>query len=146
MNINRSEIPFPVSLVSKWSPRTMFFVDSMGAILTATTIGIVLPYFNDYLGVEIGHLHFLAIYVLVLFAYSFSVFLIKPTKWVILLKIIALANFSYCVITLKLVYQHFEDLTMLAVIYFIVESLLIMGIAVVEWRYSEYFSSREIIN
>lgn len=143
MNIKQTEIPFPLSLISNWSPRTMFLADSIGAILTASTIGIVLPYFNEYFGVELRHLYFLAAYVSVLFVYSFSIFLFKPSKWTLLLKIIALANFSYCVNTLKLVYEYHSRLTNLAIVYFVIESLLIMGIAAIEWKYSSYFSSRK---
>jgi len=127
-----------------WPPRRIFLFDALGALLTATILGGILPSFSETLGMSARLLYLLGGLALLFFVYSFLVFLIRPFAWVGYLQVIALANFSYCLLTLGLLWYWQDHLNPLAWVYFIGEALVIMGIAALEWGYAQQNSARSI--
>ncbi len=124
------------TLVQRWSPRRVFATDAAGALLTATTLGIVLPRFTATLGVGTGQLRFLAGTALLLFCYSLGVYLLKPVVWWRFLQLLALLNTMYVLLTWVLLALVADAPTWMAFVYFGAEALLIAAIAAVEWRYA----------
>lgn len=120
-----------------WTPRRLFLVDALGALLTTSILGFILPHFAQSWGIPRRDLYFLAGGVLLLFFYSISIFLIQPRYWLMYLRIIAGANFSYCLLTLALLWHWRQSAQALAYAYFIGEALVIFGIALLEWRYGQ---------
>lgn len=120
-----------------WTPRRLFLIDALGALLTASILGLLLPHFAQGWGIPRRDLYFLAGGVLLLFFYSISIFLIQPRYWLMYLRIIAGANFSYCLLTLALLWHWRQSAQTMAYTYFIGEALVIFGIARWEWRYGQ---------
>ena len=126
-----------VPLINDWSPKSVFLTDALGALFTTTMLGVILVQFRSYLGISSTLLYMLAMFVFALFLYSSSIYFIKPSKWVAYLKIIAILNWSYCIITLFTIFQIENSITLFGKVYFIGEALLIALIALLEWLYSK---------
>jgi hypothetical protein len=125
-----------------WSPRRVFLTDALGALLTTALLAGVLVPLRAYLGLDAATLYGLAALVSLLFVYSLTIFWVRPRRWVPFLRGIALANASYCFITLSILALRHAAITPLGYVYFIGEALLIAAIAWTEWTYATRFTDR----
>lgn len=115
----------------KLNDRNVFLFDGTGAVLSALTVGVVLPYFSDWIGMPVDILHTLGWLAASFAVYSLSCYwLIKRTKPLMLFGIIA-ANSLYCLINIVLLLTS-PDLTQIGRIYFLTETLIIFGVVFVE--------------
>ncbi len=96
-------------------------------------LGFVLVKFQDYTGMPVNSLYLLAFIPVLFFAYDL-VFLFTPFKKTVHLRIIAIANLLYVMLSLILVIFHFGQLTALGLTYFIGEILIVVLLARWEWR------------
>ena len=128
--------------VNKINPHKLFLIDSLGGLLSAFMLGFVLIKFESSVGMSRSILYFLSGIALVFSVYSFVCFLLKIKKWQIFLKIIAIANLLYCCLTLVLLVYLYEKLTILGLIYFVVEIIIVSGLAVIELKKAKnYFKN-----
>ncbi len=111
------------------NPRKIFFLDGLGAVLSVFLLGVVLVKFENTIGMPSQRLFFLAKIASVFALYSFSSAFIINKKWRKPLKIIAWANLSYCFITFSLLFLHYHELTILGIIYFLLEIIIIIIIS-----------------
>ncbi|MGM0579490.1 MAG: hypothetical protein ACQETL_02345 [Bacteroidota bacterium] len=111
------------------SHRKIFLIDGVGALLTTLIIGIVFTNFQEYIGMPREILISLAIIALGFFIYSLSCFLILKKNWKPFLKVIVIANLVYCIITTVLIILFFHQLTLLGLLYFIGE-IIVIGVLV----------------
>jgi hypothetical protein len=118
------------------SPRKIFLIDAIGALLSSSIIIFGIFYFESFLAMPPKTLTLLAVIPVFYAIYSFICFLIINTlkKVTNLLKIIAFANLSYCVLTLILCFYHFQELTILELSYFILEITTIVTLAFIELK------------
>ena len=116
------------------SPKKLFLIDGLGALVTALSLSLLLANFQAFFGMPIAFLYPLAAVASVFALYSFSCFRLLKKNWGKFLLIIALANLTYCAVTLYLVISLFEQLTIWGVLYFIGEIVIVVGLAVVELR------------
>jgi len=119
------------------TPKQLFLIDGLGALLTAIMLGLVLANFVPLFGMPKSILYPLSLIACVFAVYSLSCHFRFPANWQPYLKAIAAANLLYCCLTLGLVLlmvYSFQKLTMLGVIYFLVEIVIVVGLAVVELR------------
>jgi len=114
--------------------KRLFLVDSLGALLSAIMLGLVFTSFKDLIGLPVNTLYILAAIPVVFCIYSLSRYLKLPERWQPYLKAIAIANVSYCVLTASLVVIHFKRLTTLGIAYFLVEMLIVLFLARLEWK------------
>jgi len=114
--------------------RRLFLFDSLGAALTAGLLGLVLANFESFFGMPKTVLYWLTLFALVLSVFSFLSYLYGRRRWKILLLMIAIANISYCMLTSVLVFLKFDSLTFFGVLYFGVEVMIIMSLAIFELR------------
>jgi hypothetical protein len=63
---------------------------------------------------------------------------LNPAKWQIFLKIIAFANLFYCFITFGLVIYYFNSITILGIMYFIIEKIIVIPLAVFELKLTKH--------
>jgi len=117
------------------SPRQIFFADALGALLTASIVGILLVRLYIYLNIDKSTLYVLALIALLLFTYSSSMVLYRPVKWQGFMRILSLANGTYCLLTLGMLLYYKYEVTLVAVIYFVAEAILVTAIALTEWLY-----------
>ena len=110
-------------------PKQVFIVDYLGAMLSSFLLGIVLVYFQSYVGLPKAILYQLAIIALVLMTYSgLCILLIKKNHKPFLITI-GIANIVYCIGSL---YINFAELTILGLSYFILEKGIVLTLAYLE--------------
>ncbi len=114
-------------------PRLMLLIDASGAFVTAFMLGIVLANNTKVFGMPKEILGPLAIIALCFAIYSFCGYLFAR-KYKIYIRIIALANLSYCVTSATLIFMNIHSLTSFGILYFIGEIILITIIAFIEWQ------------
>lgn len=124
--------------MNQWilNPRRIFLFDGLGACLTAFLLGVVLTAFNEYFGMPQKTLNILALIALVFAVYSFCCFFFVGSNWRLFLKIIAAANLLYCCLTATLVIYFYPQLTVLGVVYFLLEIVVVCGLVLFELRWA----------
>ncbi|WP_299257983.1 hypothetical protein [uncultured Aquimarina sp.] len=113
-------------------PRQLFFIDGLGALLTIFFLTIVLTTFQEYIGMPKKTLYFLSVIAVIYGIYSISCYFLNPRNWQPFLKIIAFANLAYCFITIVFIYYYFQNMTVLGLLYFFLELLVIFGLVAIE--------------
>ena len=117
--------------------RTLFLIDGIGAVVSAILLGIVLPTFEDLIGMPISILQGLAIAATIFAIYSLTCFVIAPKRWHIYLRTIAIVNLLYCIASIGLVMYYYPQLTILGVTYFLIEKIIVISLATVELKTSK---------
>lgn len=113
--------------------RTLFLIDALGALISALMLGIVLLQYQAIFGIPVPILRFLAAVPCFFILYDLGSYLTNKSQNQ-LLKGIALANISYCILSLSLVSYHHEQLTWLGWGYIIGELMIILILVRIEWR------------
>jgi len=114
------------------NPKSLFLIDGLGALLTAFLTGVLLRMFEEAFGMPQKHLIILSILAGIFAIYSMSCYFFVGKKWRIFLRIIAIANLLYCFLTAGLVMYLYQQLTILGVIYFVAEILIVIALVYVE--------------
>lgn len=113
-------------------PRTLFLIDSAGALLSALLLLAALRYFSPHIGMPKTVLKLLWSAAGCFFFYSACCFLLLRERWAVFIRIIGFANALYCVLTLALIFLHYKGLTPLGLAYFTGETALICALACIE--------------
>jgi FtsH-binding integral membrane protein len=116
------------------TPRTLFFLDGVGALVTALLVGVVLPTLGEHIGTPRPVLRALALTAAVFAAYSLTCAATRPTRWPGYLRGIALANAGYCVVTVALLIRFSATLHALDWLYFVGEIVVVSALARLELR------------
>ncbi len=124
-------------MLERLSPKTLFLVDSMGALLTSFMLGFVLSTFEEVFGMPKSILYLLAPVAFGYSIYSFICYLKISSNWSPFLETIAWANLFYSTLTLGLVVYYWSFLTIIGSLYFILESIIIYGLAFLEFQKSK---------
>lgn len=114
------------------NPKLIFLIDGLGALLSTFLLGFVLIELQNLFGMPAEVLHFLATIASIFALYSFICAFCINKNWRFFLKIIAIFNLSYCILTFFLVYANQIFLTNLGVIYFSIEIIIITILALFE--------------
>ena len=118
-------------------PKSVFLIDAAGAALTCITIGYLLPQLQWLVGVLPGYVY--TILAGIAFTYGvYSLFhgVVAVKSWRFRLWLISTANIIYSVIILIIVALNIGNLTFLGVMYFLVESAVVIWLARQEYWYS----------
>lgn len=113
-------------------PRRFFLVDGIGALLTIILLVAVVARFEDSFGMPGNVVYGLSILACFYAVYSFSCYLFTPRRWRPYLKLIAIANLAYCCLTMGLLFYCIQRLTILGWLYFLIEIIIIAGLALIE--------------
>lgn len=116
------------------NPHKLFLLDGLGAVLSVTSLGLLLPYFNEYIGMPKQTLYALAVPAVFFGVYSLTCYLIRVKNWRSFLRGIAVANLLYCGVTVCLMFSHFRALTGWGLAYFMGEVVVILVIVFWELR------------
>ena len=109
-------------------------MDAVGALLSTASLGGLLPLLYDWVGMPLVTLYLLASLALVFAVYSLSCFFFVDHSNSLWLKIIILANGSYCLLTGCLLFLHIEDLKALGWAYFLGELAILFVVIKIERR------------
>ncbi len=115
-------------------PHKLFLLDGLGAVVSALSLGLLLPYFNEYVGIPRQTLYTLAVPAVFFALYSLSCYFAKVERWRLFLRGIAVANLLYCCVTIVLMLSHFITLTGWGLTYFTGEVFIILIIVYWELR------------
>lgn len=118
-------------------PEKLFLLDGSGAALTTCSLFFVVRNYNDYFGMPANMLTYLAAVGLVYCAYSMSCYFLLNGHWTFYLRIIAIGNFLYCVLTMTFLYACCDSLTRMGLAYFLGEMLIIAVLAYLELRVAQ---------
>lgn len=124
------------SLVEKWiaNPKKLFFVDGLGAWLSAFLMSGLLANFEGTFGMPLRPLMVLALIAGFFALYSFGCYFFLKHRWKPFMRAIAVANLMYSGLTLVLVVRHYDLLTLLGVGYFTIELLVLLVLIILEFR------------
>jgi hypothetical protein len=115
------------------SGKQLFLLDGSGAVLSAFFLGVVLRQLEPIFGMPVDTLTILALLACAFACYSWSCFFLVTNKWPSFLRVIMVVNVLYACLSLFLVYRHFADLTILGVVYFVLELIVLAGVVYVEY-------------
>ena len=116
------------------NPKQLFLIDSIGAVVSAFSLGVILVQFEIYFGMPSDILYILAIIPCFFAVYSFLCYWRFPENWQPFLRAIAIANLLYCMLSIVLVYRFHGQLTTLGFVYFILELIIVIGIVSLEFK------------
>lgn len=108
--------------------KTLFLIDSLGALLTALFLFVLQQHFSPYIGMPKTVLNLLCITAACFFLYSAACFLLVKGKWTFFIILISFANSIYCLVTLGLICIHYKGLTKLGLAYFSAETAIICAL------------------
>ena len=115
-------------------PKKLFLTDSAGAFITATLLVVVVIPFNEAFGMPRSPLYCLSAIAYIFSIYSFCCWYIKTDQWPLLLKALSVANCVYCVLTVILLIKNIETLTLIGLVYFAGEIIIIFSLVSLEIR------------
>lgn len=112
--------------------KKLFLIDGIGALLSVFFLALVLPKFELYFGMPKNTLFILACIAALFAINSLTIFLLTTKNLQLYLKAIAIANIAYCIYSLVVVVDNYTTITKLGIIYFTVEIVVILLLALVE--------------
>lgn len=115
-------------------PRKIFLFDALGAIVSLLLLLGLVAGFDNFFGISKPVLYKLAFIPLLFALYSMSCYFINPKQWQVNLKIIAIANILYVCITLGLAFYYFGTISVLGIVYFMAEIVVLILLSRFEWR------------
>lgn len=116
------------------NPKRVFLIDSLGAFLTAILLITMLAQFENYFGMPQRVVYFLSLVACLYAIYSICCYFFADSNWILYLKIIMIANLAYGLLTISFVIFYFQQLTIIGLIYFIVELIVMAVLILVESR------------
>lgn len=119
-------------ILYKISPKQLFLIDSIGALVSAVMLGLVLTRFEPVFGMPAKVLYPLSLIACTFCIHSFLCFLGLIGNLNLHMKITAIANLLYCCLTLGLVVYLYQKLTVLGLIYFVLEIIVVAILSVIE--------------
>ena len=121
-------------LLQNLSPRQLFLVDSLGALVSALLLGVLLVQLESAFGMPKAVLYKLAFTALGFACYSFLCYRLFPANWPLFMRLIAVINLLYCGVTLVLVFYYQEVITRLGYLYFVGEIIIVSLLAILELK------------
>ena len=118
--------------INETNPSKLFLLDSLGALLSAFLLGIVLVSYEDAFGVPTKTLHILAIIALIFAFNSIYCYFRVNENWRIYMRIVSIANLLYCCLTLLLIFWLSPAITLLGISYFVLEIIVVVSLALIE--------------
>lgn len=116
------------------NPKILFLIDGSGALLSAFLLGMFLTRFESTFGMPKTALYFLAFFPCIFVIYDLYCYFQTNENWKYFLKAIALANIAYCIISITTIFYHFDTLTILGLIYFLIEFTIVIILASIELK------------
>ncbi len=116
----------------KLNRHLIFIIDAIGATLSAFLMAVVLPKFEQAIGIPSETLYFLALIAAFLVLYDLYSYQIKNNG--VLLKGIATLNLIYCLISTGLMIHHFDSITVLGFTYILSEIIILLILAYLEFK------------
>jgi hypothetical protein len=112
--------------------KRIFLIDGLGAMLSAFFLGVILVKFEDSFGMPRAILYALSSVACLFAIYSFCCYFFNFSHWQTYLKAIIVANTVYCCLTIGFVFFFYKSLTILGLIYFVLELIVMVVLIYIE--------------
>lgn len=112
--------------------RKLFLIDSLGALMTAFFLFVVMRNFNTHFGMPERELTCLSAIALSFCIYSAACSFLLKEKLRPFFIVIGALNLSYCILTIGLVITYSTSLTPIGTAYFLTEIVVILALSYVE--------------
>jgi hypothetical protein len=119
---------------TKITPKHLFLLDCLGALLSAILLGLVLPSFQPIFGMPHKVLYGLAALACLFAIYSSWNYIWFRENWRPFLRAIGIMNLLYCGLTAALVVYFRQELTKWGLLYFLLEMLVISVLVGIEFQ------------
>ena len=113
-------------------PKTLFLIDSLGAVLTGFILFVIMRQLNEYIGMPKTVLNYLSFIAICFCIYSTACFLFLKERWTPFIRLIGVANLLYCALTVGLLIKYHSLLTIIGTICFLIEIVIICGLSYLE--------------
>ncbi len=107
-------------------------MDAFGAALSVISFVFVLPYFKDFIGLDLSVFYLLAAVAGGFFAFSLTTALRLPLEPKRFIKAIAFSNSIYAFLTLIMVLYNWQEIKPLGILYFGLDILILT--ALIKWE------------
>ncbi|WP_257667661.1 hypothetical protein [Parapedobacter tibetensis] len=118
----------------KFVENNIFLIDAVGALLSGTLLLVVVTPLYQEFGMPKKVLYWLSAIAYAFSLYSFCCAFTKSDQRLLLLRVIAVANYIYCILIVILLIINEPTLTLLGLAYFIGEITVIICLASLEIR------------
>ncbi len=118
----------------KLNPKTLLVIDGLGALLSAFSLGVVLTKYELIFGMPRKTLYLLTTFPCLFAIYDFVSIKINAGNLKRTLRTIAFANLAYCCLSIFLIYQHYAQLTIWGLAYFLIEIIVLIGLVITELK------------
>jgi len=124
-----------ITYKAELDPKKLFIIDGFGALLSSFLLGIVLVYFENIFGIPSPTLHTLASLAVLFAIYDLYCYQKRESmKLKCFLKAIAIINILYSCLTIGFIFYHSSRITIFGQLYILAEVLIIISLAVVEFK------------
>lgn len=128
----------------KIKEKKIFVLDALGAFLSSFFLGIIQPMYHNLFGIPLHILHLLSAIPLAYFIFDLLVIAyIHHSKYHHYLKIIALLNTLYCLLSIIFAIYHARQIKLLGWLYIAIELLLILIIVNIEIKASNLLKEKK---
>ena len=114
--------------------RNIFLWDGVGALLSAISLGLILPWLHTWIGLPVHVLQRLAGLALLYCIYDFCCLRWSNHQNPMWLWGIILANLSHCILSLACLVIYADQVTLWGIMYFVFETLIVLWIVYYEIR------------
>lgn len=123
------------------NPKKLFLIDAIGAFVSAILI-LILSNFN--LGISTQNLTGLIAFAIGLSIYSIICFFSVHKKHIRFIRILTVTNLLYCILTFVMLIFHFSNLTIISLLYFPLELIIISLLIVFELKVSKSIETLDL--
>ena len=116
------------------NPKKIFLIDSIGAFLSAALLFAILSFFVEEFGLPKMILYLLFSIACIFSIYSIFCYYLFEKQWRTYLWTVLIANILYCILTIVFLVIFRNSITLLGLIYFILEIIMISCVAFIELK------------
>lgn len=116
------------------NPGILFLIDGVGAIVSAFLLGVVLVRWERVFGIPAPTLYVLASLPVFFAIYDVYCYQTQKGNPGVFLRVIAIANLLYCLLSISFAFYHFQTITILGWAYILSEILIVVLLALLELR------------
>lgn len=121
----------------KQNPRILFLFDGIGAVISALSLAFLLAPFPEFFGIPSNIAYSFTVLAFIFAIYSLSCYWINPKIPKYFLRIIAIANFSYCILSLSALFFLWSEITIWGTLYILGEKLIVLSLVYLEIKVSK---------
>ncbi len=125
----------------EFSPKKLFLIDGLGAILSTFLLGVVLVKLENIFGIPSSTLYILAALPMFFAIFDFYCYQKENIKFGHYLNGIAIVNLLYCSLSLGFAFYHFGTITNFGWAYILIEVLIVIFLAILELKVAKRFIS-----